>query len=742
MVVKKRYPVLNMSCASCAAHVENTLRQQPGVVKVEVNLATANVAIEYDSQKTSSAALKKAVDKSGYNLVISQEENNPGYVEELRSKAYEKLKRNTVWALIFSIPVAIIGMFYMDMPFGNYIMWLLTTVVLFGFGTSFYVNAWRQIKNKSANMDTLVALSTSVAYLFSIFNTVYPAFWVERGIVPHVYYEAAAIIIVFVMTGRLLEEKAKGNTSSAIRKLIGLQPDTVMVELASGASVEKPVADVVVGDIIVVRPGEKIAVDGELTGGSSYVDESMLSGEPVPVKKKEGSPVFAGTINQRGSFKFVAQKVGEDTVLARIISLVQQAQGSKAPVQKLVDKIAGVFVPVVIGIALLTFVIWMVFGGPDAFIYALLSLVTVLVIACPCALGLATPTAVMVGIGRGAENGILIKDAQSLEAARNVTAVVLDKTGTITEGKPRVTDMMWSYRALQEEDMKKNMAEAILVAMERLSEHPIATSVIAHLPRTELVNVSRFESIPGKGIQAEFDGQTYYVGSASLFIEKRIQVDPQLQEKATELLHAGKTVIGFANERVAFCLLAVSDQIKPSSKVAINQLQEMGIKVYMLTGDQSATARALSEELGINHYKAQALPHAKEEFIKELQSQGEKVAMVGDGINDSAALARADVSIAMGTGSDIAMEVAEMTIVSSDLCKIPLAIKLSRQTVRTIRQNLFWAFIYNIIGIPIAAGLLYPINGFLLSPMIASAAMALSSVSVVTNSLRLKYVKL
>jgi Cu2+-exporting ATPase len=583
-------------------------------------------------------------------------------------------------------------------------------------------------------MDTLVAMSTGIAYVFSVFNTLYPQFWLNRGVMPHVYFEAAGVVIAFILLGKMLEEKAKGNTSSAIKKLIGLQPKTVTVIHEGGHQMEIPVAHVKVGDTLLVKPGEKIAVDGNVYSGNSFVDESMISGEPIPVEKIKDDKVFAGTINQKGSFQFVAKKVGGDTVLAHIIKMVQDAQGSKAPVQKLVDKIAAIFVPVVIGIAVLSMIIWIVFGGDNGLTHGLLSLVTVLVIACPCALGLATPTAIMAGIGKGAENGILIKDAESLELSKKINAIVLDKTGTITEGKPVVTDIRW----LNNND--KYLPE--LASIEKQSEHPLAEAVVNHLKQENYLPVHHFESITGFGAKAKSNEKLFYVGNESLLQANHISIDDSLKTSADTWLTEAKTVIYFSDEKQALAVIAIADKIKETSKEAVRQLQDEGVEVYMLTGDNATTAKAISAQVGIENFKASVLPEHKANFVKELQQQGKTVAMVGDGINDSTALAQADVSIAMGKGSDIAMDVAKMTIISSDLAKIPKAIKLSRYTVATIRQNLFWAFIYNVIGIPIAAGILFPVNGFLLNPMIAGAAMALSSVSVVGNSLRLKGRKL
>ncbi|MCT4317783.1 heavy metal translocating P-type ATPase [Elizabethkingia anophelis] len=731
--VKASFPVLGMTCASCAGSAESVVRYVPGVVNSSVNFATGNLTVEYFPNMTDANAIRKAVQEGGYDLLIEDENKQQETLEAIHEKKFKQLKNKTTWAIILSLPVVVIGMFFMDMPYANEIMLVFSTPVVLWIGRDFFINAWKQTKNKSANMDTLVALSTGIAYLFSVFNMVFMDFWMARGIHPHVYFEAAAVIIAFILLGKLLEEKAKGNTSTAIKKLMGLQPKTVIVIQKDGTEKQTAIEDVNAGDIILVKPGEKIAVDGMVISGNSYVDESMLSGEPVPVLKKEKEKVFAGTINQKGSFQFEAVKVGKETMLAQIIRMVQDAQGSKAPVQKLVDKIAGIFVPVVIGIAILTFVLWLILGGDNGVVQGLLAAVTVLVIACPCALGLATPTAIMVGVGKGAENGILIKDAESLELAKKVQAIILDKTGTITEGKPEVTGITW----LNNDDTTKN----ILLSIEKQSEHPLAEAVVKNLEGASTVSLSNFDSITGKGAKADYNNETYYVGNKKLLFENNISIPAQLQTQADEWGKESKTVIWFANSKEALSVVAISDKIKETSVAAIKELQGMGIDLYMLTGDNEATAKAIAEQTGIGHYKAEVLPHQKAEFVKELQAQGKVVAMVGDGINDSTALATADVSIAMGKGSDIAMDVAKMTIISSDLTKIPQAIRLSKQTVATIKQNLFWAFIYNLIGIPIAAGILYPINGFLLNPMIAGAAMALSSVSVVSNSLRLKWKK-
>jgi P-type Cu2+ transporter len=732
--VKKNFPVLNMSCASCASSSQSTLGSEPGVINVAVNYANATAQVEYVPTITNPGKLKGALQSIGYDLMIDETDEAKDQLEDLHRQKYESLKKRTIGSIILSIPTVIIGMAFMNWPYANYVMWLLATPVVLFFGRQFFVNGWKQAKHLSANMDTLVALSTGVAYLFSVFNTLFPGFWHSKGLHAHVYFEASAVVIAFILLGKLLEEKAKGKAGSAIKKLMGLQPKTVTIVHEGGHEMEMPIASVKVGDTLLVKPGEKIAVDGTLITGTSFVDESMISGEPVPVEKKQGDQVFAGTINQKGSFRFTADKVGGDTVLAQIIKMVQEAQGSKAPVQKLVDKIAGIFVPIVIAIAILSLFAWILLGGENGLTQGLLALVTVLVIACPCALGLATPTAIMAGVGKGAENGILIKDAESLELAKKVNAIVLDKTGTITEGKPVVTDIEWL------DDNSKDIS--VLVSIERQSEHPLAEAVVKHFEKADNIPVQNFESITGLGAKAKVNDVVYYVGNASLLDTNNIVIAPVLQQVANKWLSEAKTVIYFANEKETLAVIAIADKIKDTSIAAIQQLQNLGIDVYMLTGDNTSTAKAIAEQAGIKHFKAEVLPAQKAGFVKELQSQGKVVAMVGDGINDSNALAQADVSIAMGKGSDIAMDVAKMTIISSNLTKIPKAIKLSKYTVAAIRQNLFWAFIYNLIGIPIAAGALYYVNGFTLNPMLAGAAMAFSSISVVANSLRLRTKKL
>lgn len=728
-IVKQTFPVLEMSCAACAARVDKTLNKQPGVLSATVNYAAATATVEYDASLCSPEALKTAIQKAGYDLIVDIQPQEPEEAEHTHTEKLHHQKVRTIWAILLSLPIALIGMFFMDIPYANYIMWILSTPVVFWLGRDFYINAWKQLKHRSANMDTLVANSTGIAYLFSLFNLFYPEFWLERGVQPHVYFEAASVIIAFILLGRLLEARAKDNTSAAIKKLIGLQPKTVTLLTPDGKQQEVSIEQIHAHDTLLVKPGEKIAVDGMVCEGNSYVDESMLSGEPVPVYKEKGSHVFAGTINQKGSFQFKAEKVGSDTMLAHIIHMVQEAQGSKAPVQKLVDKIAGIFVPVILSIALLSFVLWLILAPENGFTHGLLAAVTVLIIACPCALGLATPTAIMVGIGKGAEQGILIKDAESLETAKRIDTIVLDKTGTITEGQPTVNHMVWWNNS---EEVRN-----IFYSLEKLSEHPLANAVTYHL-KGEFLPLTQFESLTGQGVKACFNNQYYLAGNEQLLKTQGIRISSEQEETAVTFTHDAQTVIWFADEKQVLGIAAISDRIKETSREAISLLQQQGIDVVMLTGDNPSTAQAIARQAGINHYQAEVLPQQKAAYIKSLQQKGKCVAMVGDGINDSAALAQADLSIAMGKGSDIAMDVAKITLISSDLTKIPEAIRLSALTVRTIRQNLFWAFIYNLIGVPVAAGILFPINGFLLNPMLAGAAMAMSSVSVVTNSLRLR----
>ena len=685
-------PVLEMSCAVCANNVENTVKGLPGVEEASVNFAANTLSVKYHPSLITPQKMREAVQEAGYDLVVEVEDPT-AVQEEMAREHYRKLRRNTIGAWVLSIPLALLGMVFMHTPGGNWIMMALALVIMIVFGQSFYVNGVRHALHGSANMDTLVALSTSIAFLFSFFNTVYPRFWYEKGLEPHVYYEASGVIIAFVLLGKLLEERAKNSTSSAIKSLMGLQPKTAR-RVRDGQEEEVSISFLRVGDLVSVRPGEKIPVDGTVSQGSSSVDESMLSGEPIPVVKSQGDRVLAGTINQKGAFLMEATGVGSATVLSQIVQMVQAAQGSKAPVQRIVDKISGIFVPIVVGLAILTFIVWLVVGGSGYFSYALLSAVSVLVIACPCALGLATPTALMVGMGKGAEHHILIKDAFALENLCKVDTVVLDKTGTLKGTEAAEID------------------------------------------------ADSFESVTGRGIQMQVHGVTYWVGSKGFLETFKAMVPPEAGREIIRWEEDGKSIVYYGWESELLAVMAISDRLKPTSGEAVEALKEMGIEVHLLTGDGKRTAETVAAMLDIRHYKADVLPSDKEEYIRSLQAAGRKVAMVGDGINDSQALARADVSIAMGKGTDIAMDVAMVTLITSDLMLLPDAIRLSKRTVRSIHQNLFWAFIYNLIGIPLAAGVLFPVNGLLLNPMLASAAMAFSSVSVVLNSLRLKWSKL
>ena len=729
-IIKKTFPVLGMSCASCAARVEKTLRGQDGVVKATVNLAAATAAIEFDTSLTSAEKLRDSLQAISFDLIIEPDEEEAAKeADEIRTANFRQLKRRTIWAVALALPVAILGMCFMHVKGVDYAMWLLSTPVVFCLGRDFFRNAWTQLRHGAANMDTLVATSTGIAYIYSVFTLFFPSFWTSRGLTPHVYFEASSVIIAFILLGRLMETRAKGSTSAAIRQLMGLQPKTVTRLTPQGQHENVAIRDVAIGDILLTKPGERVAVDGVVTEGSSYVDESMLSGEPIPVAKEPGAQVYAGTINQKGSFTFRAEKVGRATVLAQIVKMVQEAQGSKAPVQQITDRIASIFVPAIMVLALLTFGAWMVLSPSDGFTRGLQAAVTVLVIACPCALGLATPTAIMVGIGKGAEAGILIKDAESLEMGRRIDTVVLDKTGTLTAGKPEVTDMIWEEESAQTIN--------IFFSLESRSEHPLAEALTERL-NGQTVTIDNFENHPGAGVSGRVEGIRYLAGNRRLLEQYGIRISDRLDGEASRLTADAKTVIWLADEQKALGIAAIADHIKATSRAAIERLRQNGLDVWMLTGDNTATAEAVAREAGIAHFRAEVLPAGKAEAIRTLQTEGRRVAMVGDGINDSAALAQADLSIAMGQGSDVAMAVAGMTIISSDLNKIADALRLSRLTVRTICQNLFWAFIYNVIGIPIAAGVLYPICGFMLNPMIAGAAMAMSSVSVVLNSLRLR----
>ena len=778
--VKKNFPVLEMSCASCAMSVESMVRSIPGVEAASVNFASNLLNVEYDPGEVTPGRLQQAVRSIGYDLIID-EDHAAEEQQQAQQSHYRSLRRDTVGAWIFALPLMVAGMAFMHDGWAAWLMLGLCVPVLW-FGRIFFVNAWKQAHHRTANMDTLVALSTSIAFLFSLFNTLFPQFWLARGLEPHVYYEAAGMIIAFVLLGKLLEERAKGNTSSAIRKLMGLQPRTARVVLQDGTEQDVPIARLQAGERISVRPGEKIPVDGTVVSGGSFVDESMITGEPLPVEKEPGAAVLAGTVNQRGAFVLEASKVGSDTLLAQIIRMVQEAQGSKAPVQRIADRIAAVFVPVVIALAVLTFILWMVFGDGGAFTYGLLAMVSVLVIACPCALGLATPTALMVGIGKGAEHQILIKDAAALERMCKVDTIVLDKTGTLTEGRPEVTGWLWTDgcpdggrdignvggvgSAVRDDDRRspeneriRNRWRNLFYSAELRSEHPLGEAVVRYLEGhgATACPLTGFESLTGKGIRfgepkgvsaagenpvsgvESEEGKTYWIGSRNLLAAHGAAMDDAISRQITSYEQQGRSTVFFGSGTRLLAVAVISDRIKPTTPAALSELRALGLEICMLTGDGHKTAASIAAELGIERYEAEVLPADKDQFIRRLQAEGRTVAMVGDGINDSQALSRADVSIAMGRGTDIAMEVAMVTLMNSDLLLVPRAYTLSRDTVRAIRQNLFWAFIYNVVGIPIAAGALYPVWGILLNPMLASAAMAFSSVSVVLNSLRLRW---
>ena len=650
-------------------------------------------------------------------MVIS--ENAEADAIDAEHRLYLDLRRRTIGAWSFGLPVMVLSMiFHSPSQILTWILLALTLPVLY-WGRSFYVSGWKAVKRGRANMDTLVMLSTAVSFLFSLFSTIYPYFWLSLGLVPHVYYEAVAMIIAFVLSGKLLEARAKQSTSASIRSLMGLQPKTARLVGKDGEEKDVPIAMLRPGDTVSVRPGEKIPVDGTVLEGGSYVDESMISGESEAVKKQAGDRVLAGTLNQRGAFLLNVQASGADTVLARMVRMVQEAQGSKAPVQGVVDKVSSVFVPVVILLSILTFVIWISVAGWNMFPYALLTAVSVLVIACPCALGLATPTALTVGIGKAAQQHILIKDAFALENMCRVNAIVLDKTGTLTEGTPKVVGEKL-YSGFEE-------YVSVLLAAEMRSEHPLAVSLSEYLRQKGVkpVEISAFESITGKGVMCEYRGEKFWIGSKALAEENVGVLLPDLFS------------IYFGKGDSLVAAFEVKDALKENSKEAVRQLESYGVEVCMLTGDKESAASEIARQAGITHYEWGVLPDDKERFVLDLQRRGKCVAMVGDGINDSPALARADVSVAMGKGTDVAMDIAMVTLMNSDLALLPRAIKLSRKTVRIIRENLFWAFGYNVVCIPIAAGVLYPV-GILLSPMWASAAMAFSSVSVILNSLRLR----
>ncbi|MFC4874116.1 heavy metal translocating P-type ATPase [Negadavirga shengliensis] len=732
MLKKIELPVTGMSCAACAVSVESTLAHTEGVKSAEVNYANQSAIIELAEASADLEVIKKAVQSIGYDLLIEKPQAEE--LEKQQEEAYKRIRKNTIASGILALPVFIIGMFWMHMPYGNYIMWALTSPVLLVFGRDFFTNAVKQAKNGKANMDTLVALSTGIAYIYSTFNTFFPEWLASRGMEPHVYFETAAVIIFFILLGRMLETGAKAGTNEALKKLMGLQPAHVIL-FQNGTETTVPVGEVKRGEIVVVKPGQKIPLDGNVIKGSSYVNESMLTGEPIPVGKKPGDKVFAGTINQQGNFQFETTKTSNETLLSEIIERIKIAQGSKAPIQKTVDKVTSYFVPTVLIVAVVTFIIWSISGYEDASLRGMLSMITVLVIACPCALGLATPTAIMVGIGKAASMGILIKDAESLELGRKTDTLILDKTGTITEGKPKVGMVHW-----RDAQINEHMLIPVVEALEGKSEHPLASAIQNHFAHDGVrPEINDFKSETGKGVSGIAHGKLYRIGTLKWLQSSGVSLDHKLIQKGEEHLENGSIVVYVSEDTSLIGVISITDKIKAGSKAAVEKITQMGIEVHMLTGDQEKTAATVARSVGISHYESGMMPEDKANYIKALQQKGKTVAMAGDGINDSEALVLADLGIAMGKGTDIAMDAAKATLMHSNLQDIPLLLQLSKKTVVTIRQNLFWAFIYNIIGIPIAAGILYPAFGFLLNPMIAGAAMALSSVSVVSNSLRLKF---
>jgi len=735
-----------MTCASCASFVEKSLSRTPGVQRAMVNFATEKATVDYVPTQASPATLKEAVINAGYGVVERAPDTSAAErsaeIDRQKALAYQKLKRRFGVAVGLALVIMPLSMLMLwpammarvNMQWLNYALLVLTLPVLGYSGREFYVSAWNGFKHRAANMDTLIAVGTGAAFLYSLAATVVPGFFTSRGIMPEVYYDTTATIIALILLGKVLELRAKTQTSAAIRALMGLQAKTARVVRSDGAEVDVPIEQVQLGDIVVVRPGEKVATDGEITEGQSSLDEAMLTGESLPVEKKTGDPVFGATLNKTGSFRFRVTKVGADTMLSQIVKLVEDAQGSRAPIQRLADKVSAIFVPTVVVIAILTFVLWFDLAAPEHRLpLALVNFVAVLIIACPCALGLATPTAIMVSTGKGAEHGVLIRNAEALEKAYQVNTVLLDKTGTITRGEPAVTDFLASgqdaARLLQ-----------VVAAVERQSEHPLAEAVVRHAETQGVGSLvaTGFRAVEGKGAAATVEGQAVLIGNRRLLADEGVSLSPELSAQAEQLLQAAKTVLYVAVAGQAVGLIGVADTVRESSAAAIKQLQSLGIEVVMMTGDNPQTAAQVAGQVGITRYFAEVLPQDKAGKVKELQGEGRTVAMVGDGINDAPALAQADIGLAIGSGTDVAMEAAGITLMRSDLNGVVTAIELSRQTIRTIKQNLFFAFVYNTLGIPIAAGLLYPFFGITLSPMLAAGAMALSSVSVLTNSLRLR----
>jgi Cu+-exporting ATPase len=741
-VISEELTVQGISCASCVMTIEKALHGLPGVLEASVNLALGRVRVAYLQTRTDIREIIRTIESTGYKVALTAPaEAGLDGERRLRDKEYRTLRNSVIWGGAIALVIFLGSMsrwFPWTPPFlrNFFVLWALATPVQFVLGLRFYRGAWSAIKHGSANMNTLIAVGTTAAYTFSAAATTLPGLFRRAGIEPQVYFDTSAVIIVLILFGRMLEARAKGRTSDAIRRLMGLRPRTARV-LGPEGEKEVPVDEVRVGDVLVVRPGERIAVDGAVVEGRSSIDESAITGESMPVDKGTGDAVTGATLNTWGSFKFRASKVGKDTVLAQIIKLVQEAQGTKAPIQRLADVIAGYFVPAVIGIAVLTFVVWAAFGPPPSVVFALLNFVAVLIIACPCALGLATPTAIMVGTGRGAERGILIKSGESLETIHRVDTVVFDKTGTLTKGEPETTDVLTAAGTTAERLLH------LAASAETGSEHPLGQAVVraARARAVALEQPDDFRALEGMGVEAVVKGTRVLVGSLKLVEGAGIDTSP-LADQAESLTREGKTTAYVAADGRLAGLLALADTLKPSAGPAVAKLRERGLAVIMLTGDNRKTAAAVAVQAGITDVIPEVLPGDKAAVIRKLQAEGKRVAMVGDGINDAPALAQADVGMAIGTGTDVAMASADITLMAEDLGAVVSAFELSRRTIRTIKQNLFWAFAYNVVGIPVAAGVLYPFFGLLLNPMIASAAMASSSVSVVTNSLRLRRAKI
>lgn len=715
-----------MHCASCSTILTRALQKVPGVKTAVVNYATEKAKVEYDGKSAQENDLIAAVKGKGYGAIVWKEDN---YKQEalLQKQELRKLQERVMISAALSLPALLLSMVFMSVPFREYFIFILSTPVQFYIGWPFYQGTWAALKNKTANMDSLIALGTSAAYFYSL----YALFFLEEG---EMYFEISAVLITLVLLGKFLETRAKSRTSAAIKKLMELGAKTATV-LRKGKEVKIPIEEVMVGDLIMVKPGEKIAVDGMITEGYSALDESMVTGESIPVEKKKGDEVIGSTINKQGSFTFKATKVGSETVLSRIIKLIEEAQAKKAPIQRFADTISAYFVPIVIVIAILTFLVWYV-ALPQGLEFALITAVAVLVIACPCALGLATPTAIMVGTGKGAQHGILIKGGDALESAHKIKSVVFDKTGTITEGKPAVTDIV-SLAKMSE----KKLLE-IAASLENKSEHPLAEAIVAEAKKEKITlkKINSFQALVGKGVKGRIGSQLFFLGNQKLIKERRLPFT-KYQQQIEALENEGKTVMMLAEQKKIVGLVAVADKIKEDSPEAVRRLQRLGIRTFMITGDNPRTAKAIAAKAGIKDFFAEVAPDEKAGHVKRLQQKG-KVAMVGDGINDAPALAQADIGIAMGSGTDVAMESGNIVLMKNSLLDVPRAIRLSRLTMSKIKQNMFWAMIYNVLGIPIAAGVLYPWTGWLLSPIIAGGAMALSSVSVVTNALLLKGKKL